>query len=198
MMAITFEFVITGIIALSIIGLFLGIGLDFILFEKRGEIKKEKRSVVATGTMVLFYILYMMVIRSKIGYVEVSEALILRVLQSFGAVCVAIGAVLNIMGRLRLQGNWSNHIKIYDDQYLVTTGVYRLVRHPLYASLMLMLFGGAMVYTNYLSAILTMVVFIPFMVYRARQEEVLLAQEFKDYDQYRKRTGMFFPKLSGR
>ena len=39
-------------------------------------------------------------------------------------------------------------------------------------------------------------VFLPAMAYRARQEETALAAEFPAYAEYRRRTGMFFPKLS--
>lgn len=194
-MRFTFDVAITGIIALSIIALFAAIAADFILFEKRTEIKKQKRSIVATGTMFLYYFIYILVIRSELGHVEISDMTMLRILKTIGAVCIAAGAAMNIMGRLRLQSNWSDHIKIYKDQTLVTTGIFSVVRHPLYASLMMMLFGGALIYTNYICAILTFIVFIPFMHYRAKQEEVLLAQEFKDYALYRKKTGMFFPKL---
>jgi protein-S-isoprenylcysteine O-methyltransferase Ste14 len=32
------------------------------------------------------------------------------------------------------------------------------------------------------------------MYYRAKQEETLLVGEFKDYTDYQKKVGMFFPK----
>jgi len=70
-----------------------------------------------------------------------------------------------------------------------------VVRHPLYASIMLMLFGGSIAYRNWLSAVLTAFVFIPFMYYRAKQEETLLQEEFTEYEEYKNTTGMFFPKL---
>ncbi|MGK0469242.1 MAG: protein-S-isoprenylcysteine O-methyltransferase Ste14, partial [Clostridium sp.] len=38
-------------------------------------------------------------------------------------------------------------------------------------------------------------IFIPFMYYRAKQEETLLIQTFSEYNDYIKRTGMFFPKI---
>jgi protein-S-isoprenylcysteine O-methyltransferase Ste14 len=195
MMVITFDLVITGIVALSVVAVFSSIAVDFILFESRSEVKKQKKSIVATGTMVMFFMLYILVIRSEIGRFTPVKLVILRTLQSVGAFCVAAGAVINILGRFSLKRNWSNHIKIYEDQSLVTSGVYHLVRHPLYASLMLMLLGGAVVYTNYLCAILTLVIFIPFMYYRAKQEEVFLIREFNTYEAYREKTGMFFPEF---
>jgi len=33
------------------------------------------------------------------------------------------------------------------------------------------------------------------MYYRAKQEEKFLQEEFAEYKEYKKKTGMFFPKL---
>jgi protein-S-isoprenylcysteine O-methyltransferase Ste14 len=42
---------------------------------------------------------------------------------------------------------------------------------------------------------LNTIVFIPFMYYRAKQEEKELTKTFKEYKDYQKRVGMFLPKL---
>ena len=44
---------------------------------------------------------------------------------------MVIGTVFNVCGRVYLKSNWADHVRIYDDQQLVTTGPYRIVRHPL-------------------------------------------------------------------
>ena len=49
---------------------------------------------------------------------------------------------------------------------------------------------------NYLVFILNTIIFIPFMYYRAKQEEKELVKEFKEYKDYSKKTGMFFPKIT--
>jgi len=58
-----------------------------------------------------------------------------------------------------------------------------------------MLLSGSLMYANLVAAVATLAIFVPFMYIRARQEELLLAQEFSEYEAYRQRTGMFFPKL---
>jgi serine/threonine-protein kinase len=40
------------------------------------------------------------------------------------------------------------------------------------------------------------VIFVPFMYYRAKQEETMLMQRFSEYTEYKKKTGMLFPKVS--
>lgn len=197
-MNITIESIVTLIIAASVIAVFIAISLDFIYFDKRNDTTREKKSIVTTGTMVLYYIFYYLTIRQRIGYIVVENKDLRVLLLVTGVVFVVAGAIINIWGRMQLKSNWSNQIKIYEDHTLVTTGVYALVRHPLYASIILMLFGGSLVYSNYGSAILTAVVFIPFMHYRAKQEEVLLEQMFINYAEYKRKTGMFFPKIRRR
>lgn len=193
-MNITIESIVTFIITVSVIAVFIGISLDFIYFDKRNDTKREKKSIVATGTMVLYYFFYYLMIRQRIGHIVVENQALRNLFLVTGVVFVVAGAIINIWGRMQLKSNWSNQIKIYEDQTLVTTGVYALARHPLYASIILMLFGGSLVYTNYVSAVLTAVVFIPFMHHRAKQEEVLLNQIFTNYTEYKRKIGMFFPK----
>jgi protein-S-isoprenylcysteine O-methyltransferase Ste14 len=111
-----------------------------------------------------------------------------------GTVFILAGTIINIVGRIQLKGNWANHIKIYENHSLIRRGVYCWVRHPLYSSIILMLYGGSTFYSNWFSAVLVSFVFIPAMAYRAKQEEQLLAAEFPDYSEYQQKVGFFFPK----
>lgn len=190
-MNIIFEKIITLLIVLSVVSVFVAIFIDFQKFEKKNNVLKSKRSIVATGTMIGFYAVYYLFLRFKIGYVGVSNYPAILI----GTLMIVFGAVINILGRVSLNSNWANHIKIYEDHKLITKGFYKVVRHPLYASIMLMLLGGALVYRNWISALLTAFVFIPFMYYRAKQEERLLEAKFSEYKEYREKTGMFFPKF---
>ena len=108
---------------------------------------------------------------------------------------MVFSAAVNICGRMSLGKNWANQIKIYPDHVFVASGAYRLVRHPLYASIIWIFFGASLVYENYVAFFLTLLVFVPFMYYRAKQEEDLLTKEFQDYKNYQKEVGMFFPKF---
>lgn len=172
---------------------FAAVAVDFLYFNRRKDVRFARRSIVATGTMTGFFLLYYIVLVRKWCVVNTESAELAAVLLWAGAAMVAAGAGVNILSRFILKDNWANHIKIYADHTLVKTGVYRKIRHPLYASLMLMLFGGALMYRNALCALLTACVFIPFMAYRAKQEEALLSERFLDYAEYKKQAGMFLP-----
>jgi protein-S-isoprenylcysteine O-methyltransferase Ste14 len=81
---------------------------------------------------------------------------------------------------------------------LTTAGPYRLVRHPIYAAYLLAWCAGAAIAGQpwLLAPVLGMGLFY---VSAARQEETsFLASAFAiPYSEYRRRTGMFVPKVTG-
>jgi protein-S-isoprenylcysteine O-methyltransferase Ste14 len=190
-----FALIIQSIIILSVFGVFLAIFIDFALYSGRKQVRKEKKSIVETGTMTLFFAVYYLILRTGVGVISVKGSFIKGLLIVLGTVMILSGCIANISGRLHLGRNWANQIRIYQEQTLVQTGIYRLIRHPLYASIILMLYGGCMVYRNLYCFIAVTAIFVPFMVYRARQEEKLLTQIFPQYDEYKRCTGMLFPKI---
>jgi protein-S-isoprenylcysteine O-methyltransferase Ste14 len=187
--------VISGIIAACVFAIFFAVMADFLLYNRRGGERIGRRSIVATGSMAAFFAGYYLVLYSGVGHVAAISRVNMVALVIAGTAMIVAGAAVNVWGRLMLRGNWANHIKIYGDHELVSGGPYRIVRQPLYASIILMLIGGSFVYRDWLALLLTLLVFTPFMAYRARQEEVLLEQEVNGYADYMKRTGMLFPRL---
>ncbi len=182
-------------VMLSVFAVLVAILIDFAEFQGRKEVKREKKSVVETGTMLLFFFGFYAIIRTGTGRLVLEFSPLKITLMLAGALLVAAGCAVNVKGRLDLGKNWGNQIKIYGDHTFVTGGTYRLVRHPLYASLVWMFLGAGLIYQNYLALLAALFIFIPFMRYRARQEEELLAKEFGAYAKYQKKVGMFFPKL---
>jgi len=180
------------IIGLCLFILFTSIIINFA--EAKGKKKKERRSVVETGTMTLFFLVFYALIRFDIGGIEVPQA-VKMIDTGIGLAIIIFGTYVNVRGRLSLGKNWANQATLYDSQTLVREGPYRFVRHPLYASLIWMFYGAILVYPNYLAFLLVTLVFVPFMAYRAKLEEEMLEKEFKGYKEYKKEVGMFFPKL---
>lgn len=190
-----FSFIIQLIICTSVLGLFVSILIDFTLYTRDEHIKKEKKSIVETGTMTLFLVAFYLILMTKIGIFPIYYNNLKHIIIIIGTLAIVSGCFINITGRFNLGSNWANHIKIYDEHTLVQKGMYKIVRHPLYASIMLMFYGTCLVYRNILCFFAVTFIFIPFMYYRAKQEETLLIQAFPEYKDYKRRTGMFFPKI---
>lgn len=169
---------------------------DFRAYHRQARgVRLSDRSWVETGSMTAFLVAYYLVVRLRVGEVPVSGAW-RGVMIGAGLLLMVIGAVVNVAGRLHLKSNWANQIKIYDGHFLVTTGPYALVRHPLYASLIWMFVGGSLVYSNAAALVLALAVFVPMMRLRAAKEEALLAEAFGEaHETYRRSTGMLFPRI---
>jgi protein-S-isoprenylcysteine O-methyltransferase Ste14 len=143
--------------------------------------------------MVAFFVVFYLLIRLRIGEIRLPSVPLRVALVVAGLLLIVCGCWVNIAGRFALGGNWADQVTIYSDQSLVTTGVYGLVRHPLYASLVWMFLGASLVYVNLAAFLANALVFTPFMYYRARREEGLLRAEFPAYAEYGARVGMFLP-----
>ncbi len=192
------ELVISLVICLCVVLIFTAVIVDFALFSRRERVRREKRSLVDTATMTLFFLFFYAILQSGKGYLPTAPGWGKMAFMIIGTLLVVVGCLVNLAGRRNLGGNWANHIKIYEDHCLVTSGMYKLVRHPLYASIIMMFYGASVAYVNVLALAAVTLIFVPFMIYRARQEEALLREQFPDYRQYQLRTGMFFPKFGKR
>ena len=74
---------------------------------------------------------------------------------------------------------------------LVTRGVYRYLRHPIYIGIILTLGGLFLACGSTICLVYVFVIVVPLNVFRARAEEVVLQEQLGEaYQQYR--TGTFF------
>jgi len=190
-----FYIVIQTIICLCVFSIFLSVFINFALFSKNTIVQKQKKSIVETGTMTLFFFVFYLILVSRLGVISVSQSFLKELLMVLGTIIIVTGCIINIKGRFNLGKNWANQINIYQEHTLVQTGMYRIVRHPLYSSTILMFYGACLAYRNAVSLIAVTAVFVPFMYYRARQEEILLEQKFPQYHEYKLCTGMLLPKI---
>lgn len=183
------------IITLCVIVVFGAVFVNFMTCRQAGGgVKQERRSVVATGSMTLFFVGYYLLIKFRVGEWPLHDFTLRLIMAGAGLGVIVFGCAVNVAGRFWLGRNWANQATIYEGQRLVTSGVYGWVRHPLYASIIWMFYGASLVYANVAAFLANTLVFLPFMVYRARLEEAMLAREFSEYGAYRRRVGMFFWK----
>jgi protein-S-isoprenylcysteine O-methyltransferase Ste14 len=71
------------------------------------------------------------------------------------------------------------------DQQVVTTGPYAVVRHPMYASALLYLLGTPLLLGSYWG-LLPLAAILPFLIWRLRDEERLLASSLPGYRDYQR------------
>ena len=81
---------------------------------------------------------------------------------------------------------------------VISTGVFRIVRHPIYTGAILFYLGASLITMSIASGALILLI-IGFYITISRYEEHILTEAFgNDYLEYKKKTGMLFPKLRTR
>jgi protein-S-isoprenylcysteine O-methyltransferase Ste14 len=114
-------------------------------------------------------------------------------LRRIGTAMYVVGLLTAIMGRLQLGTNWTNieDSAVKPDRQMVTSGVYRFVRHPIYSGDLLLLVGLELALNSWL--VLATLAPLAVVVRRAAAEEAMLAREFPAYLAYQERTKRFIP-----
>jgi protein-S-isoprenylcysteine O-methyltransferase Ste14 len=112
---------------------------------------------------------------------------------SIGLVAFLIGFAFLLLGHITLGRNYSGTVVIREGHQLITHGIYRFTRNPMYLGVFLILLGLP-VYVASLYGFLTGLVLIPLFLNRIRLEERLLAEQFQGaYQAYKGRTKRLIP-----
>ncbi len=98
-----------------------------------------------------------------------------------------------IAGQLTLSRNYSGTIVIKKDHKLITSGLYRITRNPIYLGGIFVLIGIA-VYTPSFLGLITSFSIIPIVLIRINLEEKLLKEQFDgEYSEYMEKTKRLIP-----
>jgi protein-S-isoprenylcysteine O-methyltransferase Ste14 len=108
------------------------------------------------------------------------------------------GLIFLLWGRLELGKNYfvstGLGAQLFKEHQLITSGPYAIVRHPMYAGLILAALGSLLLYFTWTT--LYFACFAPFLMMRARREELVLAAEFGEkWTDYCKRVPAFIPRF---
>jgi len=109
-----------------------------------------------------------------------------------GMVLMIVGAGVALAGAMALGRNLTPFPKPLESAQLVRHGIYAVIRHPLYTSVIAVAIGWVMVWQSW-PALLVAVMLIPFFHAKARHEERWLREKFSDYADYEQRVRRFIP-----
>ncbi|MCR5269314.1 MAG: isoprenylcysteine carboxylmethyltransferase family protein [Lachnospiraceae bacterium] len=88
---------------------------------------------------------------------------------------------------LRENAYLSRTVEVQEDQKVVDTGLYGIVRHPMYMSTLLLFLSMPLVLGSVISFVI-MLVYIPIIAKRIRNEEQVLEEGLKGYAEYKTRV----------
>ena len=81
----------------------------------------------------------------------------------------------------------SRTIEVQENQRVVDTGLYAVVRHPMYAATLLLFLAMPMVLGS-LPSFAVMLLYLPIIAKRIRNEEAVLERGLEGYSEYKKRV----------
>lgn len=97
---------------------------------------------------------------------------------------------------LDLAQNWSDSLEIREGHRLVKSGVYKRIRHPMYASFLLWGFAQPLLLHNWFAGFSHLAAFSLLYALRVRREEQMMLDRFGgEYRQYMDRAGRIVPRL---
>lgn len=114
-----------------------------------------------------------------------------------GAVVFALALLLLWRSHADLGRNWSQTLELRREHQLISSGVYKYVRHPMYAALWLVGIACALLLHNWIAGWSNLASFIPLYFCRVPREEQMMLDQFGEvYQAYMNRTGRVIPRLN--
>jgi len=162
----------------------------FVLVKRHGE-TPEKLDRRARWGLVLQGLAYSLLWQNKFWERSPEGWRIASSIPFFG-----LAALFSWTGVRALGHQWRIDAALNSDHEIVRSGVYRVVRHPLYTSMFCMLFGTGFMITPLPILLLSTVLFIAGTEVRVRLEEALLASRFGDaFQDYQRAVPAYIPLL---
>jgi protein-S-isoprenylcysteine O-methyltransferase Ste14 len=123
-----------------------------------------------------------------------------NIVNTAGILLALTGGILRFLSRMALRKAGlgileSSRLKIVEDQKLVTEGIYRNIRHPLYLGEIMRNHGSALALSSLYGFILMSLATL-FLHFRMEIEEIMLLEEFgEQYRQYMEETYRLIPYI---
>jgi len=116
-----------------------------------------------------------------------------RACAATGVLITLTGLLFTVWARVHLGRNWSGTVTIKEGHELITSGPYRLVRHPIYTGLLLAFIGQAIAIGQWRGAIAVLLAMFSFWR-KLKIEEQWMREHFGSaYDAYSQRVSALIP-----
>jgi protein-S-isoprenylcysteine O-methyltransferase Ste14 len=113
---------------------------------------------------------------------------------SLGLILTASGLFVAVRGAVDLREALTPLPRPRPDGTLVTSGLYRFVRHPIYIGIVVGAAGWGLLTASPLALLAAAALFVAFDL-KSRVEEAWLVAHYPDYEEYRRRSHRFVPGL---
>ncbi len=112
-----------------------------------------------------------------------------------GAAVTVCGLLFSVWARRHLGKNWSQAVTVKEDHELITSGPYAMVRHPIYAGLLLAVFGCAIARGEWRGLLAVALAFAALWPKLRLEEKWMRAQFGESYEAYSRRVAALVPHI---
>ena len=113
-----------------------------------------------------------------------------------GAVIFALGIWVLWRSHVDLGSNWTPTLGLRADHQLVTDGIFKYIRHPMYAAHILWAIANPLMLHNWIAGFALLAVTSVQYLLRIHTEEQMMLEQFGgQYETYMKTTGRIIPKI---
>ena len=144
------------------------------------------------GWVVVQFVLLWLVIATGVGFAGAWTKDARTFTTVAGVLLGLAGLALTLKGLLDLRGALTPLPRPREGAELVETGVYRLVRHPVYGGLVIAAVGWGL-FTASVVALATALVLLGFFRLKSGREEAWLRERYPAYEAYAARTKRMIP-----
>jgi protein-S-isoprenylcysteine O-methyltransferase Ste14 len=118
-----------------------------------------------------------------------------QVVMALVAVGLAVLTVWLVAQSVRTLGKqWALVAHVVEGHQLITSGPYRIVRHPIYSGMFMIMIATALVISHWLGLIVSTAFYTAGTVWRIKIEEKLLIETFgSQYQEYKRKVPAFIP-----
>jgi len=179
-------FIVVFLIAVNGIGVYLSIK-DPALLERRKNIgpaaeqSTTQKIIISLGILGNIALLVFCALDHRFGWSQMPGSVSLA-----GDMLVALGLFIDLLV-FRENSYGASNIRIEEAQTVTSTGPYALIRHPMYAGVLVMLIGVPLALGSWWGlAILALI--IPGLMWRILDEEKILEKDLTGYKEYEQKV----------
>ena len=154
------------------------------LLRKRLNVKEEQdeqRTVILLSGLMFLAAFILAGLNFRFSWI------VLPAWVSYAAAAVFLAAYTLYAEVLRENVYLSRTVEVQEDQKVIDTGLYGIVRHPMYMTTLLLFLSMPLVLGSVLSFVI-MLLYIPIIAKRIRNEEQVLENGLDGYAEYKKRV----------
>ena len=117
-----------------------------------------------------------------------------QIVEYIGLFFSIIGFMILVLSVLQLNKSLTVFPTPKNDSQLITFGMYKFSRHPIYSGLILFTFGYSFFKASPFKILIGLAILLLFY-FKTNYEEQQLLQKFPNYNQYKKNVNRFFPRI---